>query len=112
MRVYECEACGRLTYPVHFLCHDCGSRKFEEVEVSEGTLLTYTVIHAPPPGVPSPLTLGIAEFEGGVRALGQLSEPMEIGAKVRAEWAVLRKMGDRQFEGFKFHRVQGQSDQA
>jgi uncharacterized OB-fold protein len=107
MRVYRCRSCGRLSYPAHFLCRQCRSTEFDELEVSGGKLLTYTVIHVPPPGVPVPLRLGIAEFEGGVRALGQLAEPMEVGDEVVAEWALLRKMGDEEYEGFRFRRAGG-----
>lgn len=102
MRVARCKGCRRLTYPAHFVCDDCGSRDFDSLEVSEGTLLTYTVLHVPPSGVVSPLRIGIVEFEGGVRALGQLAEPMEVGAKVRAEWTVVREVEGRIYEGFRF----------
>jgi uncharacterized OB-fold protein len=85
MKVFRCSGCGQLSFPSHFLCRACRSREHEEVEVHEGSLLTYTVIHAPPPGFASPLRVGIIEFEGGVRALGQLTEAVEAGSKVRVE---------------------------
>ncbi len=108
MKVYRCKECGRLAYPAHYVCGECRSRELEEVDVSEGTLLTYTVIHVPPPGVPSPLRIGIVEFEGGVRALGQLTESMEVGSKVTAEWATVRRLDGREYEGFTFHHAHGQ----
>ncbi len=103
MNVRRCLHCGTLTYPAHYLCHRCRHSDFENVELGDGTLLTFTVIHVPPPGVPSPLAIGIVEFEGGVRALGQLSEPMEVGSKVTAEWGVLRRVAGKEYEGFRFH---------
>lgn len=102
MKVTRCVHCGTLTYPIHMVCHSCGSKESEEAELGEGTLLTYTVVHVPPPGVSPPLRLGIVEFEGGVRALGQLAEDVEVGSKVRAEWAVVRRVDGREYEGFRF----------
>lgn len=102
MKMYKCRHCCRLTYPAHYVCRQCHHTDFEEIGVSEGTLLTYTVIHVPPPGVDSPLRIGIVEFEGGIRALGKLMEPTEVGSKVRAEWGVTRKVGEEEYEGFTF----------
>ncbi len=102
MRVHRCKHCGDLTYPAHYTCRKCHNTEFEDHEILRGTLLTYTVITVPPPGVEAPLRIGIVEFAGGLRALGQLTDPLEIGAEVVAEWAVVRRLRGREYEGFKF----------
>ncbi len=104
MKLYRCAHCGTLAHPAHLLCHSCRATEFEEAEVGEGTLLTYTVIHVPPPGVEPPLKIGIVEFDSGVRVLGQLAEDVEVGAKVRGEWTVVRRVEGRDFEGVRFRR--------
>lgn len=104
MKVHRCTTCGRLTHPAHYVCRQCRGKEFQEVDISDGTLVTHTTISVPPSGLMSPLRLGIVEFEGGVRALGQLLEEMDIGTKVRAEWTVVRK-GDRGDQmGFAFRK--------
>lgn len=107
MRAFRCRRCQALTYPAHRVCRACRHDAFQEVDVGEGTLLTYTVLHVPPPGVSAPLTLGIAEFEGGVKALGQVVGEAAVGDRVQAEWAPLRTVGDRTLEGFRFRPVRG-----
>ncbi len=105
MRVSRCMGCGALSYPVHSVCHSCGGADFKDTNLGQGALLTYTVLHVPPPGVDPPLRIGIVEFEGGVRALGQLTEEMDVGTRVEAEWAVVRRVGDKVYEGFRFRPV-------
>jgi uncharacterized OB-fold protein len=51
----------------------------------------------------SPLTIGIVDFGNGVRALGQImAENPESGMKLRPFWGRLRKVGEKEVEGFKF----------
>jgi len=58
----------------------------------EGRVLTYTVLTATPSGVPRPLQLAIAEFEGGVRLIGQVSNGKpEIGSRVTLRESKLRE---------------------
>lgn len=102
MRAHRCRACGALSYPAHAACRRCRGRDHEELEVGEGVLLTHTELRVPPPGAPSPLRLGIAEFEGGVRALGQLLEPAEVGDRVVAEWGPTRTVEGRTVEAWRF----------
>lgn len=102
MRAARCTHCGTLAFPPHAVCAACRHDTFEGVELREGRLLTYTVIHVPPPGLPSPLTVGIVEFEGGLRALGRLAEPVEVGQAVVGEWTVLREGEAGAMEGFRF----------
>lgn len=107
MRASRCRRCQALAYPAHRLCRACRHDAFQEVSLGEGTLLTYTVLHVPPPGVPAPLTLGIAEFEGGVKALGQVVGEAAVGLRVEGEWAPLRTVDGQTLEGFRFRPVEG-----
>lgn len=105
MKVSRCTACGRLGFPRHRVCPNCRGEDFEQVELGEGTLLTYTVLHVPPPGVEGPVRLGIAAFEGGVRALGQLVEPAEVGDRVQAERGPTRVRDGEPVEGVRLRPV-------
>ena len=51
--------------------------------------------------------MAIVEFEGGVRALGQLTEPADIGVRVVPEWATLREAEGLTFMGFRFRPTDG-----
>lgn len=102
MRASRCTACGRVAFPRHRVCPACRGEAFEEVELGEGTLLTHTVLHVPPPGVEPPLRLGIVAFEGGVRALGQLLAPADVGARVRAEVGPTRRREGEVVTGVRF----------
>ncbi len=104
MKVSKCVQCRSLTYPSHLVCRKCGATASEEAELGEGTLLTHTVVHVPPPGVDVPLRIGIVEFEGGIRALGRLVDQMDVGSRVVAEWTVVRRVKEREFEGFRFRK--------
>ncbi len=106
MRAFRCTACGHTSFPRHRVCSACRGEAFEEVELGEGTLLTYTVLHVPPPGVESPLRLGIAEFKGGVRVLGQMMGPAEVGALVRAELGPTRMWEGQEVVGVRLRRIQ------
>lgn len=71
-------------------------------ELEEGVVVTHTVLRVPPPGLAAPVPMAIVEFEGGVRALGQLTESVDIGTRVVPEWAPLREAEGTVFEGFRF----------
>lgn len=80
----------------------CRASSVETVELREGVVVTHTVLRVPPPGLKPPVPIAIVEFEGGVRALGQLTEPVETGTRVVPEWATLREADGKVYEGFRF----------
>ncbi|MFQ5907738.1 MAG: Zn-ribbon domain-containing OB-fold protein [Thermoplasmata archaeon] len=102
MKVAKCVECGRLTFPTHRVCSRCRGTVFEEADLKEGRVLTHTVLHVPPPDLTPPIPIAIVEFEGGVRALGQVTEPVEIGARVVPDWGPLREVDGATCEGFRF----------
>jgi uncharacterized OB-fold protein len=70
---YKCKKCGKLHYPFHDRCLDCKGREFEKVKPQgEVKLLTFTRIYNLPWGFDQRyLTIGVAEFENGVRAMAR-----------------------------------------
>ncbi|MFX0125705.1 MAG: Zn-ribbon domain-containing OB-fold protein [Candidatus Hodarchaeota archaeon] len=101
---YKCRNCGEVHYPKHGRCLQCKHRDFEEVELpSEGSLVTYTILKAPPTGIDrSSLILGIIDL-GEVRYTGQLElEPKDIklGMKLKAVWRKVRVIDGKQVSGF------------
>ncbi|MEW6222915.1 MAG: Zn-ribbon domain-containing OB-fold protein [Candidatus Hadarchaeota archaeon] len=102
---FKCKSCGRVMYPKHDRCLKCKATEFEEVELGkEAKLVTYTKLYAVPEGIEMPpLVLGVVEFPGGARALGQIASdnPM-VGMKLRPVWGKLRMMKGKEIFGFKF----------
>ena len=105
MMGFKCKKCGRVMYPKHERCLGCKGTEFEEVGLGdECTLITYTKLYALPEGIEMPpLTPGIVDFGGNVRALGQImTDEPKIGMKLRPVWGKLRKIGEKEIFGFKF----------
>jgi hypothetical protein len=102
---HKCQSCGYVTYPSHFRCLHCGGREFEEIEPGEkGTLVTYTEIFNLPWGIDErSRTIGIVEFENGVKAMGQIkAENPKIGMKLTADWEPVRVILGEEVYGLTF----------
>jgi hypothetical protein len=94
---YRCKKCGKIHYPFHDRCLACKHREFEKIK-PEGLakLLTYTRIYNLPWGFDQRyLTIGVVEFENGVRAMGQIhvdeATHLETGMVMEPDWAPVRK---------------------
>jgi len=93
---YKCKKCGKLHYPFHDRCMDCKSREFDEVEPQGSTkLLTFTRIYNLPWGFDQRyLTIGVVEFENGVKAMGQIgvdeSVALKTGMRLKPTWEPVR----------------------
>lgn len=93
---YRCKKCGKLHYPFHDRCLACKNREFETVKPEGNTkLLTFTRIYNLPWGFDERyLTIGVVEFENGVRAMGQIDADenydLKIGMTLRPTWAPVR----------------------
>ncbi|PSQ19671.1 nucleic acid-binding protein [Halobacteriales archaeon QS_8_69_26] len=110
---------GHLTYPTHPRCPECGEPQEETVDIAggTGTVLTWTLATATPPGVRSPNPLAIVEFDvdgESVRALGQLTdEDVETGDEVRPvhveelrePGAGIRHPDSQDWDGYRFEPV-------
>ena len=87
----KCQQCGKAFFPPKADCPRCVSSNVEWLEISSiGTLLTFTVVNYGPSGFENdtPYTLGIAEFEEGVKVLGRVSreispEDIKVGMRVK-----------------------------
>ena len=87
----KCQQCGKAFFPPKADCPKCVSSNVEWLEISSiGTLLTFTVVNYGPSGFENdtPYTLGIAEFEEGVKVLGRVSkaispEEIKVGMRVK-----------------------------
>ncbi len=110
---YKCKKCGRLHFPFHDRCLDCKGREFETVKFPRNArLLTYTAIFNLPWGFDQRfLIIGVAEFENGLKAMGQIKAEsvgeLSIGLPVIASWEPVRVQQGENIYGFKFEPVSG-----
>ena len=93
---YKCRKCGKLHYPFHDRCLGCKGREFDKIKPQgNAKLLTYTTIFNLPWGFDQRyLTIGIVEFENGVRAMGRIdadeSADLRIGMLLSPAWEPVR----------------------
>jgi len=108
---YKCKKCGKIHYPYHDRCLACKNREFEKIgPVGDVKLLTFTRIYNLPWGFDQRyLTIGIAEFENGIRAMGQIkvdeSFPLKLGMIMKAGWEPVRLQAGENVYGLKFSPV-------
>jgi uncharacterized OB-fold protein len=109
---YQCKKCGKLHYPYHDRCLACKSRDFEKIKPQgNARLLTFTRIYNLPWGFDQRyLTIGVAEFENGVRAMGQInadeSFPLREGITLIPSWDVVRLQAGENVYGLKLTPAQ------
>jgi uncharacterized OB-fold protein len=73
----RCKKCGTSYFPPKMDCPVCIDSEVEWFEIKgDGKLLTYTIVHYGPSGFEdeAPYTLGIGEFEGGLKVFGRVSK--------------------------------------
>lgn len=93
---YKCKYCGRVHYPKHEQCLQCHSREFERIEPEgNATLLAYTQIFNLPWGFDERfLIIGVAQFENGIRSMGQIKadslDGIRTGMQLRPVWEPVR----------------------
>jgi uncharacterized OB-fold protein len=59
----RCPSCGAMSWPSRAVCHRCGGVMTLEVSLPrEGTLMSYTTVWIPRPGLPAPYSLGQVQF--------------------------------------------------
>jgi uncharacterized OB-fold protein len=104
---YKCKNCGKIHNPYHDRCICCKGRQFEQIKPQGAPrLLTYTQINNLPWGFDQRfLTIGVVEFENGVRAMGQIDagdgEEFPLGSKMKASWAPVRVANGENVYGLK-----------
>ncbi|MHA1951839.1 MAG: Zn-ribbon domain-containing OB-fold protein [Candidatus Thorarchaeota archaeon] len=74
-RAYSCSDCGMIIAPPSGACYGCGGTKMNWADVSgKGKLVSFTVIHIPPPEFKeeAPYIVAIVELEEGTRITSRL----------------------------------------
>jgi uncharacterized OB-fold protein len=105
---YQCKQCGKIHYPYHDRCLSCRGREFVSIKPQgKVKLLTFTRIYNLPWGFDQRyLVLGIAEFENGVRAMGQIKAdedtPLKTGMLMEPSWEPVRVQAGENVYGLKF----------
>lgn len=70
----QCNGCQSVIYPTPSICPHCLSQDIAKKPISsQGTLYTYTVVHAARAGWNSPYGLAYVDFPEGVRICGPLN---------------------------------------
>jgi len=105
---YKCKKCGKIHYPFHDRCLSCKGREFDKIK-PEGNakLLTFTQIFNLPWGFDQRfIFVGVAEFENGVRAMGQIKanapDELKLGMTLKPTWDVVRVISGENVYGLKF----------
>jgi hypothetical protein len=85
----KCKKCGKIHLPPRPLCDKCLSKEFQWIDVpKKGKLLTYTIIHVPPPQFKdiAPYTVGIIQLEDGPKIPGMIrgvsAEQLKVGIEL------------------------------
>ena len=105
---YRCIKCGKVHYPFHDRCLACKGREFEKIKPQgNARLLTFTQIFNLPWGFDERfLIIGIAEFENGVKAMGQIKadsiDGLALGMTLKPSWEPVRKQYGENVLGLKF----------
>ncbi|MFH1453167.1 MAG: hypothetical protein ABIH00_04210 [Armatimonadota bacterium] len=102
---YKCKNCGKKTYPQRARCLECKGTEFEELNMPpKGKILSFSKVSQLPWGIDERLlTLGVIEFENGIRSMGQITaDEVSIGDKVTASWEKVRALDGEDIYGWKF----------
>ena len=105
MYAYQCDVCGELHHPRHFVCRACGATSFTEVPLNgQATVLTWTKVFNLPEGYMAPyLCFAIAQFDNGVVVSGRIDdENPTIGQRVFSTVDVVKEGVGRDYYGFIF----------
>jgi uncharacterized OB-fold protein len=105
---YQCKKCGKLHFPYHDRCLSCKGREFEKVAPrGNAKLITFSQVFNLPWGFDNRfIFIGVAEFENGIKAMGQINanapEELEPGMALRPTWDVVRVISGEKVYGLKF----------
>ena len=96
----KCDECGYLAFPPRLVCPGCGSKEFEQVNLTPaGTILSYTVVHVAADNFAdqTPFAVGIIETDDGARMTAQIVDcgfdELEIGKRVRLMIRCIQREG-------------------
>ncbi len=108
LTAFKCVKCGNIHYPFHDRCANCMHREFEEIAPEgDAKLLTFTQIFNLPWGFDQRfLIIGVAKFENGVKAMGQIKadsiDNLELGMELAPGWEPVRTQHDEDVYGLVF----------
>jgi hypothetical protein len=108
---YKCLKCGKIHFPFHDRCMACKGREFAEIPPEgKARLITYTQIFNLPWGFDQRfLIIGIAEFENGVKAMGQIEadsvDYLKTGMMMKPSWEPVRVQAGENVYGLKFEPI-------
>ncbi len=106
---FKCKKCGKLHYPFHDRCLSCKNREFEKVKPEgKAKLLTLTRIFNLPWGFDQRfLTIGVVQFENGVKAMGQIhadeAYDFKPGQLLDPAWEVVKVKDGENVYGLSLH---------
>ncbi len=107
---FICRSCKTRTYPRHRRCPTCGGEDFESFDLGGRVrLLTFTRIYMLSLAFHERfITLGIGEFEDGLRALGKLlvDEP-KVGMELEVVTGVVKMENGIPIQGLCFKEAAG-----
>ncbi|MBI4292630.1 MAG: OB-fold domain-containing protein [Betaproteobacteria bacterium] len=81
----RCTDCGTTVFPASERCPGCVSDNVSRIPLdSEGTLYSFSVIHAAPKNFPVPYVVGYVDLPQGVRIFGQVeADPKSLRIDMR-----------------------------
>lgn len=77
----KCQKCEFLQHSSHIRCLNCKHDEFDKVKATgNAKLLNYTILKAPPAEYRDKphYTLGVLEFENGIKVLGQIDSNDQV----------------------------------
>ena len=96
----RCRKCGRVSYPAALRCPECKGRQLEPTALSRSaTVVTSTVIHAPPGSflMEAPYAMAVVETPEKARLMLQVADcdpaTVQPGTHVSLEFRRIRKEG-------------------
>jgi uncharacterized OB-fold protein len=100
----RCAGCGTAAFPAREVCSGCGrDDALSEIELAgEGTLYSFSEVHAAPKGFATPYVIGYVDLTDGVRVLAQIDSKavdsnaadLRIGQDLVARLGPVRKRAD------------------
>ncbi len=105
---FKCKKCGKVHFPYHDRCSSCKGREFEKIKPQgNAKLITFSQIFNLPWGFDNRfLFVGVAEFENGIKAMGQIkaTSPAELtlGMAMQPHWEPVRFQAGENVYGLVF----------
>ncbi len=81
----RCMSCGKHVIPLRPKCPGCGGATKNISIEGKGSILSWTIVHVTPEGIPSPRTVALVALACGAAVLCLVTDnrQLEMGAQVR-----------------------------